>query len=148
MTFLWLELCEAIVDLIQVVLESLIIKVYAWSDSLIVFAWIRGEPSRQKAFVFNRISLENLIYFIKQLLEKENFMDLISHGEIRWLKYELIVIHYSFQNMRGSYNNWLVQMSHLNKPEIIRSKEKLERRIFSIRLRFYNQNNFGQVFSL
>ncbi|XP_045501444.1 uncharacterized protein LOC123698739 [Colias croceus] len=55
-----LELCGALLlsKLLKQVSQSLRIptsKVFAWTDSSIVIAWLFGEPSRWKAFVANRV---------------------------------------------------------------------------------------------
>jgi len=90
-----LELCGAVVlaRLVKHVREALKIEfseVYAWSDSMIVLAWIAGDPSRQKTFVANRIAeIQTVVapsnwYHVKS---KHNPADLISRGtSLRELK--------------------------------------------------------------
>ncbi|XP_054711082.1 uncharacterized protein LOC129220677 [Uloborus diversus] len=56
-----LELCSAVllVHLLQIVLSSLHIQIdaiHAFTDSTIVLAWLRSEPSRWQIFVTNRVS--------------------------------------------------------------------------------------------
>ncbi|XP_054723428.1 uncharacterized protein LOC129233424 [Uloborus diversus] len=56
-----LELCSAVllVHLLQIVLSSLHIQIdaiHAFTDSTIVLAWLRSEPSRWQIFVANRVS--------------------------------------------------------------------------------------------
>ncbi|XP_054717268.1 uncharacterized protein LOC129226664 [Uloborus diversus] len=56
-----LELCSAVllVHLLQIVLSSLHIQIdaiHAFTDSTIVLAWLRSEPSRWQIFVANRFS--------------------------------------------------------------------------------------------
>ncbi|XP_011860459.1 PREDICTED: uncharacterized protein LOC105557752 [Vollenhovia emeryi] len=83
-----LELCGAVVlvELVQSVIESLHItidNVYAWSDSMIVLAWIAGDVSRQKTFVSNRIGKIQSILpenHWNHVEGRENPADLISRG--------------------------------------------------------------------
>ncbi|XP_045542800.1 uncharacterized protein LOC123723621 [Papilio machaon] len=56
-----LELCAALLAAQLISEVSQVLKVskenlYAWSDSTVVLAWLRGEPSRWTTFVSNRVS--------------------------------------------------------------------------------------------
>lgn len=62
-----LELCAALLGtkLLFEVAQILDIskdKLFAWSDSMVVLAWLRGEPSRWNTFVSNRVSeIQNIL---------------------------------------------------------------------------------------
>ncbi|XP_036145656.1 uncharacterized protein LOC118646575 [Monomorium pharaonis] len=83
-----LELCGAValVRLVKNVRRALKVnfdKIYAWTDSTIVLAWISGDPSRQKTFVSNRSaeiqsSLPSDCW--RHVRSSDNPADLISRG--------------------------------------------------------------------
>ncbi|XP_031639984.1 uncharacterized protein LOC116351968 [Contarinia nasturtii] len=83
-----LELCAAVllVKLMQKVKKSLKMEsvvTHYWSDSEITLAWIRGEPSRWKTFVANRVSIVQQVTEKSQwhyVNTKANPADLASRG--------------------------------------------------------------------
>ncbi|XP_049886914.1 uncharacterized protein LOC126381473 [Pectinophora gossypiella] len=82
-----LELCAAVLlcKLLNHVAKAMRIDpvhTYAWSDSKVVLAWIKGEPSRWKPYVKNRvIEIRNTIETIWSYVStKENPADPASRG--------------------------------------------------------------------
>jgi len=83
-----LELCGAVLlaKLIKQVSESLAIndmEIYAWTDSMIALAWIKGNPERWKSFVSNRVNeiLETTTKNNwKHVKSEDNPADLVSRG--------------------------------------------------------------------
>lgn len=83
-----LELCAAVLlsKLIDKTIQALNIQnveIFAWSDSMITLGWIRGEPSRFKTFVANRVT--QIRANVHQgrwnyVSTKENPADMISRG--------------------------------------------------------------------
>nr|XP_042912271.1 uncharacterized protein LOC122272538 [Parasteatoda tepidariorum] len=83
-----LELCAAVLlsKLMKKILSALKLqtdKVYLWSDSMIVLAWIQKEPTSLKTFVKNRIALIQELTLKSQwnhVPSEMNPADLISRG--------------------------------------------------------------------
>lgn len=83
-----LELCAAVLlaRLVKSVMTSLDIKIdkcFFWTDSTIVLAWLRKNPSQWKTFVANRVAeVQQLSSFgsWNHVLTKDNPADLISRG--------------------------------------------------------------------
>ncbi|XP_011699619.1 PREDICTED: uncharacterized protein LOC105456927 [Wasmannia auropunctata] len=83
-----LELCSALLlaKLIDNVKQAIRIKIdgiYAWSDSMVVLHWFRGDASRWKPFVSNRVSTITEILpatHWRHVKGSENPADLISRG--------------------------------------------------------------------
>ncbi|XP_029169999.1 uncharacterized protein LOC114939750 [Nylanderia fulva] len=83
-----LELCGAVLlaNLVRNVLQSLTIqihKVYYWTDSTIVLAWIAREPTHWKTFVANRVAeiqreTKNAQWY--HVRSEDNPADLLSRG--------------------------------------------------------------------
>ncbi|XP_011865955.1 PREDICTED: uncharacterized protein LOC105560979 [Vollenhovia emeryi] len=139
-----LELCGAVVlvRLLKHVCEALKIEVsgmYAWSDSMIVLAWIAGDPSRQKTFVANRVAeIQTIVassnwYHVKS---EHNPADLISRGtSLRELKESSLwwegpkILSEFFENIKGL--NRLLTCSQ-TETEFIESEQKKEIQVFLI----------------
>jgi hypothetical protein len=83
-----LELCAAVLlaNLMKKTLQALNrenIEVYAWSDSTITLAWIRGSSKRWKMFVANRVEEIRRVIGPKnwhKVDTKENPADILSRG--------------------------------------------------------------------
>lgn len=83
-----LELCGALVlaRLVSVIAEALgnrIRRTYLWSDSTIVLAWLKTDPTKLKTFVSNRVSeiQELTVNVVWQHVRSEaNPADLLSRG--------------------------------------------------------------------
>ncbi|XP_049692380.2 uncharacterized protein LOC126053693 [Helicoverpa armigera] len=83
-----LELCGALLlsRLMKKVIESTMVqtvKVFGWTDSMVVLGWLRGDPSRWKTFVANRIAQVKEIMGTacwKYVKSEENPADCASRG--------------------------------------------------------------------
>lgn len=83
-----LELCGALLlanlmNRVNVALEINFTSKYFWTDSMIVLAWVKAEPSRWKTFVANRVSeIQNLSDVAEwfHVASEENPADLLSRG--------------------------------------------------------------------
>ncbi|XP_031331853.1 uncharacterized protein LOC116162378 [Photinus pyralis] len=87
-TILKLELCAAVLlarllEKAATALEIPNITIYAWSDSTIALAWIKGDPNRWKSFVANRVTEINKLvphHHWKHVRTEENPADILSRG--------------------------------------------------------------------
>ncbi|XP_031346826.1 uncharacterized protein LOC116173472 [Photinus pyralis] len=83
-----LELCAAVllarlIKRATTALQEKDITIFAWTDSMITLAWIKGEPSRWKTFVYNRVMEINNLTSKEQwnhVCTNDNPADLISRG--------------------------------------------------------------------
>ena len=83
-----LELCAAqlLSQLMKIIIDSLadkVLKIYCWTDSEIVLAWLTNSPSKWKPFVFNRVT--DVLTKIPEakwsyVSTKENPADVASRG--------------------------------------------------------------------
>ncbi|RVE41994.1 hypothetical protein evm_013355 [Chilo suppressalis] len=86
-----LELCAAVllIDLLKFVLNSYshkfsITQVYAWSDSMVVLAWLRSHPSQWQTFVANRVAyIQEVLPIAKwnHVFSEDNPADFASRGQ-------------------------------------------------------------------
>ncbi|GFR00528.1 uncharacterized protein TNCT_339981 [Trichonephila clavata] len=83
-----LELCAAVLlsKLVKRVIDALkleSVKVYLWTDSMIVLSWLQKEPMDLKTFVQNRIAKLQDLFPVRQwkhVPSNQNPADLISRG--------------------------------------------------------------------
>ncbi|XP_031337238.1 uncharacterized protein LOC116166425 [Photinus pyralis] len=83
-----LKLCAAVLlarllEKAATALEIPNITIYAWSDSTIALAWIKGDPNRWKSFVTNRVTEINKLvphHHWKHVRTEENPADILSRG--------------------------------------------------------------------
>lgn len=77
------ELLANLMTTIQSAMQIKIAKIYAWTDSSIVLAWLQQHPSKWHTFVANRVSnIQSIIEFDKwrHVPSKSNSADCASRG--------------------------------------------------------------------